>query len=352
MTDPIIKPSAFAFDEAKLRRALPFELQQTSLPGVFTIPAPPAGFDPRTATAAELRRAGMLWRRSAANRNRTARALWDLMTSRKFSPEDRIVPEFGPPLRRTRRPRRPPSLPDEGGINQDWAGAVVATGQWTGVIGSWTVPTISPVPHQTATAAGWWISSWVGLDGYAPNDSNDLLQIGVIQHLDDPHSPLPPICAFYEWWMQSPPQNPPTYVNTTPIMNFDVAPGDTVVAIASYISGMVGHVFLFNHRTGKNFSLALKPPHTADFNGSSAEWVVESPSGGEGSNYSLPAFTPVTFTAALACNCSDLSNPTYGDPSTATRQTIEVATPGNQSPTFLTSTTVTDSTVEVTFTGG
>jgi len=57
------------FDEAEFRRALPFDVLPTDVSGVFDVPVPPPGFDPRTATAEELRRAGMRWRRSVANRN-------------------------------------------------------------------------------------------------------------------------------------------------------------------------------------------------------------------------------------------------------------------------------------------
>jgi hypothetical protein len=74
---------------------------------------------------------------------------------------------------------------------------------------------------------------------------------------------------------------------------------------------------------------------------------VECPGGGEG-YYSLPAFAPLTFSAAIACNCApDLSSSTFTDPSAAALSDIETT-----SDVPLTTTTAGKGTATITFVGG
>ncbi len=335
------------FDEAKFHRALPFKVVPTAVRGAYDIPAPPADFDPRTATAAERKAAGMVWRQSVANRNPIARALWERATAHRFTFDyDRDVspPDVALP------PRSRPKLPNEG--NTTWAGPVVAVDAWTGVIASWVVPTLS-IPRQPPTSngsgfTGWWMSTWVGLDGYAPIGSNDILQIGIDQNIDQNGNAS--AWAWYEWWLANPPSNAPTYVNAQPIptSTLSVSPGDTIIACVTYVSGSAGQVTLMNtsHPTSNFFHKVLVPPPGADFNGQSAEWILEVPGGGEG-YYSLPAFTPLTFSGAVACNCSsDLSSATFTNPSDATLLNLQTT-----SGVPLTSMTAGDGTATITFIG-
>jgi Peptidase A4 family len=358
------------FDEAKFRRALPFDVRPTDIPGVFDVPPPAPGFDPRTATAEEFRRAGMRWRRSVANRNPIARALWERVTARSEAPVGETVTAYGPPPHPTLPTRRRRQLPDEGDYN--WAGAIVAPGNWTAVIGCWVVPTLSQPPQPATTITypngdfftGWWVNTWVGLDGYQPIGSNDILQVGIAQQIDTNNNVW--AWAWYEWWLENPPAGEPAYVNAQTVRHFKVAPGDTIIAIASYVGSMAGQVTILNFTqwatrdnfvagTGNHFNKVLAPPSGADFNGASAEWIVEDPGGGESGlfgqpAYSLAAFTPIAFTGALACNCaSDLASMNFADPSSATLENIETA---GSDPTTLTSTTVGQGTATITFVGG
>jgi hypothetical protein len=43
------------------RKALPYELHLTNLPGVFVCPAPPQDFDPNTADSKNLIKHALLW---------------------------------------------------------------------------------------------------------------------------------------------------------------------------------------------------------------------------------------------------------------------------------------------------
>jgi hypothetical protein len=339
-------PDKLFFDEAKFRRALPFNVVPTAIPGVYDIPQPPPGFDPHTATAGECRRAGIFWRRSVANRNPITRALWESATARRYT----FTNEGAGPSPNVVLPRRRPRLPNE--ADTTWAGPILATGKWTGVIGSWVVPTLSK-PSQPPTTnsqgfTGWWMSTWVGLDGYQPLNSNDILQIGIYQNIDTHGNAS--AWAWYEWWLANPSSNAPTYVNaqSIPSKTFQVSPGDTLIACASYVSSTAGSVMLLNQSrsTANFFHKVLAPPQQADFNGSSAEWILEVPGGGEG-NYSLPAFSPLTFTAAVACNCaSDLASAIFADPSTATLLNLETT-----SDVALTDTTAGAGTATINFVG-
>jgi hypothetical protein len=119
-----------------------------------------------------------------------------------------------------------------------------------------------------------------------------------------------------------------------------------LTATAAYSSG-AGIVSLWNETSGKVFRKALAPPPGADFNRRSAEWILEVPGGGERQGYALPDFTPLTFSAAIACDCApDLSSSTFGDPSTAILVNLETT-----SDRVLTSTTAGDGTATITFVG-
>jgi len=350
------------FDEAEFRRALPFDVRPTDIPGVFEVPPPPPGFDPRTATAEELRRAGMRWRRSVANRNPIFRALWESATSRTHAQAGKTVTAYRPPPNPALPARRRRRLPDEGEFN--WAGAVVATGNWTAVTGSWVVPALSQGSQPPSTInygggesfTGWWLSTWLGLDGYVPNNSNDLLQVGIMQQIDQHNHAY--AWAWYEWWLEDPPAGAPAYVSAQSISGFIVNPGDTIHAAVSYVGSMAGQVTITNlsqlaedsyvYGPDNWFNIVLVPPPTADFNGSSAEWIAEDPGGGEPA-YTLAAFTPIAFTGAIACYCSgDLSSMAIADPSSAIPQEIETAgTP----PSPLTATTLGEGTTTIKYVG-
>jgi hypothetical protein len=71
-----------------------------------------------------------------------------------------------------------------------------------------------------------------------------------------------------------------------------------------------GHIVFTNQTTNSYIAIWLVPPPGANFNGQSAEWIMEAPDGGT-PNTELPKFTPVVFTDAFACGGGD------GDPQNA-----------------------------------
>jgi len=332
-------PDTPFFDEEKFRRALPFEVRPTATPGVYETPPPGPDFDPRNATAEELRRAGLPFRRSAIQRNPVLRALWDRLTARPFTRVDAGQAK-------TRVERRGRRLPNEGGGYNTWAGPVDESQTYTGVVGTWVIPTVSVPRGLPAGSDGWRVSTWVGLDGVVPLGSNNCIQTGVAQQIK-PDGTIEAPEPWYEWWMSNPPSNAPPFVNITQISGLDVKPGDTVSALVAFSGGAAGFVSLFNESKNKYFSLVLPTPTGVNMPGSSAEWIAEVPGGGL-PYYQLPAFTPVTFTGAIACNCDNLNDPTFSDPTTS--YVVEIPTSSTNS-TVLTSTTTGANTTTISFIG-
>ena len=175
------------FDDAKFRAATPFPLHPTNLPGAYTTPAPADDFDPNTASPGDLVRAGLLWKRPDAASQPQLREAWDRVMSRKWRPEDRIVPKLEVQRGRTHHLRQTQTNSLDGS-NQPttwWAGAGVLAqpgSSWSGVIGFWEVPSVSMPPEPAGPNGGWDSSSWIGIDGW--QTSNDVLQAGIDQNVD------------------------------------------------------------------------------------------------------------------------------------------------------------------------
>jgi hypothetical protein len=104
------------------------------------------------------------------------------------------------------------------------------------------------------------------------------------------------------------------YIDQTNITNFEVSPGEEVYCHVQYTNNKAAGWLLFaNLDTGKHFSITLAPPPGASFSGQSVEWIMEAPDHGEPVS-SLPRFSPVVFTSALASGANNTSaNPASGD---------------------------------------
>ncbi|HEX9167796.1 MAG TPA: G1 family glutamic endopeptidase, partial [Roseiarcus sp.] len=140
---------------------------------VRTHALPPKGFNPRTASARELRRYGLPQRPDPAIHPKLA-ARWDEIFSRKITyitPTFRPLEELLPGIKRRGRPRRDLQTV----TNPTWSGAVVhATGSqtFTWVLGQWNVPDLAPA----AGGGGQYTFAFIGIDG-----NTDVTQIGTIQ---------------------------------------------------------------------------------------------------------------------------------------------------------------------------
>ena len=327
----------FAHDQAAFIQKMPFTLVPTNLPGAYATPAPPADFDPRTATQLDLIRHGLLWRKPTATDAPELHHAWDTFFSRTWLEKDRIVPHSVPQVGITHRLTQAPKKQSDGSYTTSmWAGAGGKTGKWTGIIGYWVIPTVSKPAEAQGTEGGWNSSSWIGLDGFFV--SNDVIQAGIQQRVNAAGQAS--YVAWYEWY-STPVAGSPGYVWQTNIPNFPVSPGQQVYCSVQYVNNnTAGSISFANQTTGQHFSITLAPPPGANFNGSTYEWIMEAPDGGE-PVAALPKFTPVTFTTAVACGPNSASaNPLTGD-------VINIVGVGKT----LTSTTVASQTTTINFIG-
>ena len=342
MSSPVPTRPGFILDEQAFRAKLAYPLLNTNLQGAFASPAPPDTFDPNTASAAELVKQGLLWRRPTATDAPALQNAWKRVFSRKWLAKDRIVPQLETQTGRTHNLREPlTQVKDQNFINGAWAGAGTrGGGTWTGIIGYWIIPTVSKPSEPQGLEGGWNSSSWLGIDGFDIGIvSNDVLQAGIEQKVSA--SGQASYVAWFEWF--APQQaGSPGYIFQTNINNFPVSPGQQVYCSVQYVnSNTAGSIYFANEATGQHFSITLAPPPGATFKGNSIEWIMEAPDGGEPES-SLPKFTPVTFTSAIGCNASGGT----GNPQTGDTANVE-----NSSGKVLTSVTTGSDTVTINFIG-
>jgi Peptidase A4 family len=316
------------------RKALPYEVVPTNLPGAYHTPAPPEDLDPNTADSKTLIKHGGLWRRPEAGDRATLRAAWKKVFSRKWLAKNRIIPKQEVQFGKTHQIKALTKT-DQGYTSGNWAGGVLQgpPGSFTSAIGFWVIPTVGVPNEPQGFEGGWNSSSWIGIDGF--KTTNDVLQAGVQQLVDSFGIPI--YVAWYEWFVKDADPIIFPYIYQTNIQNFPVAPGDTIYCSVQYVNNTFGQIYLANDTTGQHFSITLAPPNGASFNGSDAEWIMEAPDGGEPIS-ALPTFTPVEFTTAAACNNAVIANPENGDyvniVNPITKQTLTTVSLGNDAVTI------------------
>jgi hypothetical protein len=167
-----------------------------------------------------------------------------------------------------------PSVPIVRSAN--WSGYVADGGPFTGVSGTFTVPSL-----YAGTPIGDLVTEWVGIDGGVVGDTS-LIQAGVDES-PDPSNPN----LFYlqPWWEILPaPQ--------TDITTVTVAPGDEVTVTIGQISGAEWGIILTNDTNGESFT--TDQIYTGP--GSTAEWILEAPTTLSGQQTVLAPYSPdVTF---------------------------------------------------------
>jgi hypothetical protein len=340
------------FDEEAFLKKIPHPVTPTNLKGVYVGAAPPDGFDANKASSAELVKNGILWRRPKASDPPAVRAAWDKVFSRKWLPEDRIVPVLEPQVGRTHVLRKPGKKVNTGNyLFYGWSGAATASGgPYVQIMANWRVPAVTKAPepassegsHDFEHGIAYDSASWIGIDGYQPDPtmgSTDILQAGVEQYVDV--SGQAHYVAWYEWFV--PYATAPPYVFQTNISNLLISPGDEIDVSVSYTGSSVGTIYISNATTKKYIpGITLAPPPGATFIGDTVEWIMEDPDGGEESGNALAKFTPVEFTSAIACTAAgEFNNPEFDDMMNI--ETLDGTT--------LTQVTLGDNTVTVNFIG-
>jgi peptidase A4-like protein len=223
---------------------------------VRTHPLPPKGFDPRTASARDLRRYGLPQRPDPAIHPQLA-ARWDEIFSRKITyitPTFRPLEELLPGVKRRGRPRRDLVTV----TNSTWSGAVVhaaGTQTFTWVLGQWNVPDLAPA----ASGGGQYTFAFIGIDG-----NTDVTQIGTVQSVSGASRSC---YAVYEWYPNS----------WSALTNLPVSFGDTMIGLICLDSPTEAFFSLLNATTGIHAGFVFDAPAGTASLENQAEWILERP---------------------------------------------------------------------------
>jgi hypothetical protein len=239
--------------------------------GVWVVSTFPAkGFNPLTATTAELNANNYPLRPPASKKSEYAQ--W-----KKFAVK--------PAATRSSCPRAPRGTAAEGkrlyGTDTAWSGYVVHNDTFTDAEAEWTLPSVSGVAGTDDYSF-----SWVGL-GLGENDTDALIQAGSeSNYLNGTDQ--------YELWYEVFPQE-----NSQPLTN--ASPGDLVGAHVSIASNGIAEFHVWDDTSGYNEEIYYPGSFVNDGH---AEWIYERPcfenSGGTECVVSYLADAAPTFTQAQA----------------------------------------------------
>jgi len=274
-----------------------------NIAGATTIDAPPAGFDPITASDEELAYHGFPPKPNATTEPK-AYAIW--VKAMKAS-KTRIVPN----LEQTtifHGPAKPGQAADPTAVEKITAPAgdvknVAYSYNWSGYVdfsGASSYGSSSfyylvndyvvPVAEQAGCDNGWdWGSAWNGIDGWG---SSDVLQAGIEF---DAYCALGGIykssyySAWYEWYPYG----------EVRISGFPIAPGDDMFVEVWHTSSTQGYAYLVNYNNNQAVEVGFTAYPGYPLVGNSAEWVVERPSVG-GSLTNLTDYKLLPFWDAYA----------------------------------------------------
>lgn len=157
----------------------------------------------------------------------------------------------------------------------NWAGYVADSGgDYTGVTGSWVIPSI------TASAPGRADATWVGIGGV---NAQDLLQAGTEAIVNDDGS------IQYQAWYE-------TLPNVSLPVSLNVSPGDSMTTTLTEGIANQWQISIRDNTTGQSYTKTV----IYDSSLSSAEWVEERVSDIDGSFWPLDNFGSVKFFNAFA----------------------------------------------------
>ncbi len=292
---------------------------QTNQPGAFTYQDAPADFVAARASDAELTRWGFpprptdaaslaRWTRAmeGSRHHISAPLLQRNTTNRHSAARLASAPEATAPADGT-------TGPNYQSYSTNWSGFVLANDYvWT-ESGPYPAPyTLSP-PSSFGPSSFWMVSGdwavpvarqardscvgtlyssqWVGIDGYV--QSSDVLQAGTeADSTCKDGTNTPTYFAWYEW----------APAGTVVIQNLPIVAGDDVQVWVWNDDATHGHAYIANIATGDYVTLAFTAPPGVQLTGDTAEWIVESPTGGTSFNdgVSLPNYGQTVMVDASA----------------------------------------------------
>lgn len=242
-------------------------------PVAIQAPAPPAGFNPLTASDDELAFYGYPPRPDS----RTALASYDFWRKVVTLPVRRLHTTFqattiynGPAKIRSIGPHQPGTAAT-GVESYNWSGYADAFGLkypfWvanTTIYGAFVVP----VAQQAfgACTGGWdYSTQWVGIDGWI---SQDVFQAGIeADAYCSGGSTSQSYSAWYEWY--------PNY--ETEISGFSVNAGDVIYLYIWPTSRTTGEYYITDQTANTAVQGSFSAPEGTELLGDSVEWVVERP---------------------------------------------------------------------------
>jgi peptidase A4-like protein len=274
---------------------------------VRTFAPPPRGFDPITASPADLAKHGFPTRPDHPEHLERFKRVFGQMKGRLhyIEPTFRVNPEIrhGPAASRHFDGKvgvKPPVTGIGNQFSTIWSGALVfpAPGQtFRWIVGEWTIPNVSsPDDGQT-----YYCATWIGIDGDSSVPSRDLCQAGINMDVTQSGGAFTRNCSAWCEWFPGP---------ELPIANFLVTFGDTVaITICTTGAGSTEALIFFANLTSGLATSFLLPAGTfPDGNqislvGDSAQWVVERPEVG-GTTALLANYTELFFSGCQAVSYS------------------------------------------------
>lgn len=240
---------------------------------VRTFTPPPGGFNPLTASAAELAKYGFPAKPESAQHQELYKRLFNQMKGRfhYVEPTLQITPK-----KRHGRAKTAKKVKQSAGndYNLQWSGGMVLppTGmsfRW--LTGEWVVPNVAPPDED----GDYYCAAWIGLDGGDLVPSLDVVQAGVNCDISRRNGKptQPTISTWCEWYQDGADTGEMT------VNNLKVNAGDTVaVTLCTTGAGATeAMIFFANVTQGMGTSLVIEAQPGVSLMGDCAEWVVERP---------------------------------------------------------------------------
>jgi hypothetical protein len=244
---------------------------QTNVQGVVAYPEPPAGFNPLSASDAEIEQYGFPPRPDAQSEPDQYRH-WQKLVS---------VPRVAnPKLQQTTIHNGPAQAVSAGATlknktvsatSTNWSGYAVTGKNGTfksnnsAIYAEWVVP-IAQQPFGVCNGGWNYSSQWIGFDGY---NSGDVLQAGTEV---DAYCSGGTTDTFYSSWIEWYP-----YVETR-VSSPPAEPGDLMGSEVWYTTtSPYGHAYLANYTLNEAATYTFNPPPGTTYVGNSAEWIEERP---------------------------------------------------------------------------
>ena len=178
---------------------------------------------------------------------------------------------------------------DRYGVSDNWSGQIATGGTYTSVTGDWVVPQVThlaPSPGQES-------ATWIGIDGVT---SQSLIQTGTAQESGLGWA------RYFAWYELLPGEAQP--------IDHTVDAGDRITASVSEVDMTTSLWKIEIADTSRNWSFSQEFTYVTP--STSAEWIEEAPSIGDGRLAELNDYGSVTFTdMTVASTVAPIYTPFY-----------------------------------------